>query len=274
MTIADLEKYVRSRVPSGVGLPEGWANSSVDECFFEIRNGTTISQNKEKCGLPVSRIESIQQGRFDLNRVRHIKNPPADLIQVYQYKTGDIALSHINSYDHVGKTALYEGIPNVFIHGMNLLRLRLDHRYLLPKYLYLFMQTNYFRRQVRDRVLHAVNQVSINQRNLSQLAIVIAPLKEQKRIVAKVERLLPHVNAVRERLSKVSEILKCFRQSVLAAACSGHLTADWREANANVISVKGILNTFQRSKLEQANTPAQKKKIKEESKENAKNENP
>jgi type I restriction enzyme S subunit len=47
--------------------------------------------------------------------------------------------------------------------------------------------------------------------------------------VAKVEALLAQVNAARERLAKVPALLKRFRQSVLAAACSGQLTADWRE---------------------------------------------
>src|SRR5439155_3840164 len=51
---------------------------------------------------------------------------------------------------------------------------------------------------------------------------------EQRRIVAKVEVLLAQVNAARGRLAKVPAILKRFRQAVLAAACSGTLTADWR----------------------------------------------
>ena len=59
----------------------------------------------------------------------------------------------------------------------------------------------------------------------------LAPVDEQKRIVAKVEELLARVNATKERLAKVSMILKRFRQAVLAAACSGRLTADWREVN-------------------------------------------
>jgi type I restriction enzyme S subunit len=61
------------------------------------------------------------------------------------------------------------------------------------------------------------------------LKVPLAPLVEQKRIVAKVEQLLARVNAARERLAKVPAILKRFRQSVLAAACSGRLTADWRD---------------------------------------------
>ena len=60
------------------------------------------------------------------------------------------------------------------------------------------------------------------------------PLAEQRRIVAKLETLLGKVDASQQRLAKIPVLLKRFRQSVLAAACSGRLTADWREENPNV----------------------------------------
>jgi len=63
---------------------------------------------------------------------------------------------------------------------------------------------------------------------LAELDFPLPPFAEQQRVVAKVEALLARVNAARQRLAKVPVILKRFRQSVLAAACSGRLTADWR----------------------------------------------
>ena len=56
----------------------------------------------------------------------------------------------------------------------------------------------------------------------------VAPLPEQRRIAAKLETLLGKVDACQRRLAKIPRLLKRFRQSVLAAACSGRLTADWR----------------------------------------------
>ena len=55
--------------------------------------------------------------------------------------------------------------------------------------------------------------------------IPLAPLAEQRRIVAKLETLLGKVDASQQRLAKIPVLLKRFRQSVLAAACSGRLTA-------------------------------------------------
>jgi len=72
---------------------------------------------------------------------------------------------------------------------------------------------------------------NVNASKLKKIEIPLPPLAEQKRIVAKVEDLLARVNSTKERLAKVSMILKRFRQAVLAAACSGRLTSHWRNEN-------------------------------------------
>ena len=68
------------------------------------------------------------------------------------------------------------------------------------------------------------------------LEVPLAPLAEQRRIVAKLEKLLGQVDACQQRLEKLPKLLKRFRQSILAAACSGRLTADWRKQNPKVES--------------------------------------
>jgi type I restriction enzyme S subunit len=71
----------------------------------------------------------------------------------------------------------------------------------------------------------------VNRDDIYARVVSLPPLAEQKRIVAKTETLLARVNAARERLAKVPAILKRFRQSVLTAACSGRLTANWRDSH-------------------------------------------
>ncbi|HET6385114.1 MAG TPA: restriction endonuclease subunit S, partial [Armatimonadota bacterium] len=69
----------------------------------------------------------------------------------------------------------------------------------------------------------------LNRDDLYAQEIALPTLAEQRRIVEKVEALLARVDAARARLAAAPGILKWFRQAVLAAACSGRLTADWRE---------------------------------------------
>jgi type I restriction enzyme S subunit len=79
--------------------------------------------------------------------------------------------------------------------------------------------------------------------------IPLAPLNEQLRIVAKLEKLLDKVDSCQKRLAKIPILLKRFRQAVLAAACSGWLTADWREHKVtNDSGVELLANIARRRK--------------------------
>ncbi len=68
----------------------------------------------------------------------------------------------------------------------------------------------------------------INKGKFSKAPIVLCSLAEQKAIADKLDTLLAQVETTKARLERLPDILKRFRQSVLAAAVSGRLTEDWR----------------------------------------------
>lgn len=74
----------------------------------------------------------------------------------------------------------------------------------------------------------------INKSRFSELTLPVPPLNEQHRIVAKIEALKARSQRVKEALEAIPPLLDQFRQSVLAAAFRGDLTADWREKNPDV----------------------------------------
>jgi type I restriction enzyme S subunit len=73
-----------------------------------------------------------------------------------------------------------------------------------------------------------IGQPNVNGTKLKALNIPLAPLAEQKRIVEKLDSLLAQVETIQQRLNNLPNIIKRFRQSVLAAAVSGKLTEQWR----------------------------------------------
>lgn len=95
------------------------------------------------------------------------------------------------------------------------------------------MKSDYFLKQ-RDEFATGSTQIALTDKGLSNIKLLVPPLNEQRRIAAKLEKILHRVDACKERLDKIPSILKRFRQSVLAAACSGRLTSDWREQNPNL----------------------------------------
>jgi len=69
----------------------------------------------------------------------------------------------------------------------------------------------------------------INRNDIYSQKISLPPLPEQHRIVAAIEALFARLDAANAHLERVPGILKQFRQAVLAAACDGRLTEDWRK---------------------------------------------
>jgi restriction endonuclease S subunit len=171
-----------------------------------MRNGTTIKQNDDGRGVPVTRIETISDGTIDLKRVRYADIRPEE-IERWRLLPGDILLSHINSVDHIGKTALYRGLPDVLIHGMNLMLLRPDQGHVLPAFLHYALRSESVRSHIRARCKRAINQASINQKELGSIEIAVPSLSEQHKAVDLLERAENIVHMRREAEQKAKEII-------------------------------------------------------------------
>ena len=63
---------------------------------------------------------------------------------------------------------------------------------------------------------------------VAELAVPIAPLPEQRRIVAKVDGLTARTDRARKELDRIPTLIARYRQRLLALAFSGELTIGWR----------------------------------------------
>jgi type I restriction enzyme S subunit len=100
--------------------------------------------------------------------------------------------------------------------------------------------------------VNGTTRLKLTQGAMNRIPVRLAPFNEQRRIVAKLEKLLSRVDAAQARLTTIPHILKQFRQSVLAAACSGRLTADWRKETSNTESAESLAKQIAIERLELA----------------------
>lgn len=199
-------------------LPDGWVWVTLEDAMSECRNGLTYRNNPELAGFPVSRIETISKGEIDFEKVGYggleLKGNEKHLLNA-----GDILFSHINSMLHVGKVAIYKsGMPEL-LHGMNLLRITPNGDF-MPEFLFHVFQSNDVRRQIWLKAKHAVNQASINIRELKTVVIPKPPIKEQQKIVELLEdhlsRLDGALSDVRSAQSKSSQLKLAVLSKVFA----------------------------------------------------------
>lgn len=80
---------------------------------------------------------------------------------------------------------------------------------------------------------------NVNAQKLSTLIVPIPPLAEQKIIAEKLDTLLAQVESTKARLEQIPQILKRFRQAVLAAAVSGKLVNN--ENNKAILTTLGSI---------------------------------
>jgi type I restriction enzyme, S subunit len=84
-------------------------------------------------------------------------------------------------------------------------------------------------------------QPNISQTLLKEFPCPLPPLNEQRRIVSTIEQLTDRSHKARAALADVPKLIAQFRQSVLAAAFRGDLTADWREKNPDIEPASELL---------------------------------
>lgn len=162
-------------------VPEGWRKVPLSDVLEVMRNGFSCKQEKSPLEgyVPVSRIETISTGFIDATRVGYV--PYEEKLERYKIHKGDILFSHINSIEHIAKIAFAEDAQS-FFHAMNLLLLRADSRKIIPFYLAEVLRWGRTRLYFREHCKRAVNQVSLNQKNIGGYEFPLPSVEEQQRI--------------------------------------------------------------------------------------------
>ncbi len=112
--------------------------------------------------------------------------------------------------------------------------------------LYIIYSFGYLKQSLQKKKVGGVQQV-VNTKTMEMFPFPLPPLPEQHRIISAIEALFARLDATNEKLDSVLGILKKFRESVLAAACEGRLTEEWREKNPNIEDSHILMRELQKS---------------------------
>jgi type I restriction enzyme S subunit len=141
---------------------------------------------------------------------------------------GDILFNNTNSPELVGKTALFEG-DDMPAFSNHMTRLRVDCNRLDARYAALRLHQAWREGWFAAHCNNHVSQASIGRDVLKSLEIELPPLDVQRAIASLSDAVDISRSSASDHLSAARTAIQRFRQAVLAAACSGRLTADWRE---------------------------------------------
>lgn len=144
------------------------------------------------------------------------------------FADGDIGIAKITPCFQNRKSVVFNGLENGFGAGTTELSIvrtledTIDRQYLLW-----FVKTDYFISNGVKSFTGTAGQQRIHKDYLANCPVPLPPLAEQKRIVAKIEELLPYIDRYEQAWSKLENFNKRFpvdmQKSILQTAIQGKL---------------------------------------------------
>ena len=217
-----------------------WQESSLGE-IAEYINGRAFKPTEwEIEGVPIIRIQNLNNPTAVYNYYSKF------LEEKYSVKHGDLLYAWSASLDsyiwrggdaclnqHIFNVKPFAGISKNFI----------------------FYLLKYVSADILSQT-HGSGMVHITKGKFEKIKIFLPALAEQHYLADKLDSLLARIQTLSDQLAAVPALLKQFRQSVLADAVSGKLTAEWR--NKNELSISNYQEISQQEKQDKLD----KRKIK------------
>jgi type I restriction enzyme, S subunit len=223
-------------------LPEGWAETTLEEIVVHKLGGEwgedprKAAEHPDRVRVRVIRGTDFRHWERDRGTTaeeRLIK--PASLAR-RQLAVGDLVVevSGGGASQPVGRTLLIDeeairragGVPLICSNFCRQVRV---HREIDPAFVHLALSYTYLCGGFDEHQTQTTNLRNLDFKGFLSTVLPLPPRAEQRRIVDKVAELMAPLRRVREGLARVPEMLRRFRQSVLADAFSGRLTEDWRD---------------------------------------------
>jgi len=229
-------------------LPEGWEWVKLSDVAEKVGSGATPrggSESYKLSGIPLIRSMNVHFDGLKLNGLAYLDDKQANELKNVEVKANDVLLNITGA--SIGRVT--QAPPNMEGARVNqhvcIIRTNpiLDTNF-LSKYL----ASPIVQRWIMAEEYGATRQALTKQMVLD-FSIPLPPLNEQKRIVATIAALRDRTQKAREALEAIPALCDKFRQSVLAAAFRGDLTADWREQNPDVEPASVLLDRIRREKV-------------------------
>ena len=181
------ERCIADEVP--FELPESWCWCRLGSISKNIQYGTSKKSLKEG-KVPVLRMGNLQNGKIIYDKL--VYSSDDDEISRYPLLFNDLLFNRTNSREIVGKTAIYKAeMPAIYAGYLVRITPMIN-----SDYLNYIMQSQYYWIYCQSVRSDAIGQSNINAEKLKHFLVPLPPLDEQRRIVAKIEELLPFIDEI------------------------------------------------------------------------------
>ncbi len=219
------QKYRQPEEPDFTDLPnapEGWVWVRLDQLQTHLRNGISRKPDSD-AGLPILRISAVRPLSVDTNDVRFLGGNLQDYAD-YVLKPGDLLFTRYNGNPALaGVCGMVRTIERTTVHPDKLIRVRVVNEMCLPAFLEVVLSIGKPRDFIASRIRTTAGQAGISGGDLRGTPVPLAPVSEQGRIVAEVERRLSVIGELEIQVEANLKRAERLRQSILKRAFEGKL---------------------------------------------------
>ncbi|WP_029142668.1 restriction endonuclease subunit S [Heyndrickxia coagulans] len=116
-----------------------------------------------------------------------------------------------------------------------------ENKAIYSEYLLYLLKSPYFRKLITSNVSGVGGSLTrARPKEVETYPIAVPPIKEQKRIADKVERLLSKIDEAKRLIEEAKETFELRGAAILDKAFRGELTRKWREENKNIEDAESL----------------------------------
>ena len=187
------ERCIADEVP--FELSDSWCWCRLGDILLKLTDGTHSTPKYTESGIPFISVKDVSSGKLDFSNCKHISEKEhTELYDRCNPEIGDILLTK------VGTT----GIPVIvdtdlpFSLFVSVALLKFNQELLYNKYLLYMINSPLVQKQAAENTKGVGNKNWV-MRDIANTLIVIPPIEEQHRIVAKIEEIMPMIERLTQR---------------------------------------------------------------------------
>ena len=208
-------------------IPDGWTLSTISSVTSHVTDGTHMPPARERVGVPLLSAKDIVDGKIIKSESRLVSD---------QYFASELARTKLSENDvlvtivgSIGRSAIVPANPKfAFQRSVAILK----PSGIAPKYLSYYLRSPQAGEFYTARGRGTAQQ-GLYLRELKELPIPVAPFSIQQQITDLIDNAESKRHSASKHAMLARKAIERFRQAVLASACSGRLTRDWRDTNSS-----------------------------------------
>lgn len=174
-----------------------------------IQYGSSSLATSENIGVPMIRMNNLQDDELNLTNLKYIELPEKEL-NLLRLKKGDILFNRTNSKELVGKCAVFREETD-YVYASYLIKVRLDETKLLPDFAALFLGSPTGRLQIDCISRQIIGMTNINTEEIKNLKMPVPPIEFQEKAVEQTKKAYDEKKSkeaeAREKLASIDALV-------------------------------------------------------------------